>query len=137
MVYLIFIIRLITELSDNIKPIIKDNDIINLLVSFANKYKVSFRDSYLLLPSSLKDLTKAFNVQDKGIFPYEFVNNPNISLDYVGDIPEYKYFSKLTIEEFNEKYKGKSKDFWKRNKFNGVTPEIYANYCEEFKDKNN
>lgn len=83
----IFYIKIFTSLSDNIDPIIKDNNIINLLFKFSNKYCIYFRDSYLLFPSSLRELAKAFNVINKGTFPYLFVNNPNLSLEYVGPIP--------------------------------------------------
>jgi hypothetical protein len=89
----IFYIKILTSLSDNIDPIIKDNDIINLLFKFSNKYCIYFRDSYLLFPSSLKELAKAFNVINKGTFPYLFVNNPNLSLDYTGPIPNFEYFN--------------------------------------------
>jgi hypothetical protein len=53
-------------------------------MSFANKYKLHFRDSLLILPGTLSSLAKNFNVENKGIFPYKFVNNKNINLDYIG-----------------------------------------------------
>jgi hypothetical protein len=132
----IFYIKILSDLSNNIKPIIKDNEIINLTVKFIEKNNIYFRDSYLMLPESLKDLAKSFKVEDKTLFPYNFVNKSEIPLNYIGSIPEYKDFSKVTVEEYNLKYKGKSKNYWKRNKFNGITPEIYENYCKEYKDKN-
>lgn len=36
-------------------------------------FNLYFRDSYLLLPSSLAKLAKNFKVENKGIFPYEYV----------------------------------------------------------------
>jgi hypothetical protein len=101
-----FYIKILTSLSDNIDPIIKDNDIINLLFKFSNKYCIYFRDSYLMFPSSLKELAKAFNVTNKSTFPYFFVNNPNTSLEYVGPIPSFEYFNEkgYTLEGFNEEF---------------------------------
>ena len=52
-----------------------------------------------MLPSSLRKLARAFNVEDKGIFPYRFVNSLN--LDYEGTVPDFKYFNKITIEQYN------------------------------------
>ena len=54
------------------EPII---NIINFLIEFILKYKISFRDSYLMLPTSLAKLAKQFKVVNKGIFPYKFVND--------------------------------------------------------------
>jgi DNA polymerase type B, organellar and viral len=52
-------------------------------------YKLTFHDSYLLLPSSLNKLSKAFKVYSpKDIFPHKFVSNLNLT--YTGSVPEYK-----------------------------------------------
>lgn len=58
----IFLIRILAELSSKIKPIIRENRIINLSVKYGykNKCTIKFRDSYLLLPCSLADLGKDF-----------------------------------------------------------------------------
>ena len=79
----------------------KDTDFINISIGLG-KFEINFRDSYLLLQSSLKKLAKSFNVVDKGIFPYEFVNDLNIPLNYSGKVPEYKYFSNISSEQYNE-----------------------------------
>lgn len=60
----IFLLRILSMLSDNIKIIIKNNDIIDILFIFGNKYTLYFRDSLLILPSSLKKLALAFNVEN-------------------------------------------------------------------------
>jgi len=70
--------------SNNIKPIIRDGRIINLKVEFSpsnnkNKYYVEFRDSYLLLTTSLDNLGKSFalnkgKLESKLPFPYKFIN---------------------------------------------------------------
>jgi hypothetical protein len=101
----IFLLRILSELTIiPIKPIIKDNNIIDLKFSFDlwnTKFTLFFRDSYLLLPSSLAKLAINFNVENKGIFPYSFVNDNKTPLDYIGSVPDYKYFSKISIEEYN------------------------------------
>lgn len=85
----------------NIDIIKRNNDFINISISFGKEFQINFRDSYLLLKSSLMKLAKSFNVIDKGIFPYEFVNNPQTSLDYSGKVPEFKYFSNITSNDYN------------------------------------
>ena len=78
-------------------PIIKDNSLINVKISYGKlenkkyQYSISFKDSFLLLPSSLAKLAKNFNVENKGIFPYSFVNNNNVILDYIGSVPSTQY----------------------------------------------
>jgi hypothetical protein len=89
----IFLLKKLHYLSDKIKPIIRDGRFIDLKVHFNKKYSLNFRDSMLLLPVSLSKLSKNFNLENKGIFPYSFVNNEHINLNYIGDIPEYVYFS--------------------------------------------
>ena len=93
----IFLLNVLSHLSDQIEPIIRDNKFIELRFHYGKdelgkyKYTLYFRDSLLLLPSSLAKLAKAFDIEDrKGIFPYAFVNNPNIPLNYNGPIAEFK-----------------------------------------------
>lgn len=104
----IFLLNILINLSDDIKPIINDDKLIDIKFKFAN-YNLYFRDSYLLLPSSIKDLAKAFNVEKKGIFPILFVNDSNINLNYIGEIPSFRDFVNLKFEEYIEycnKFKG-------------------------------
>jgi hypothetical protein len=89
----IFLMKIITDLVDCecIHPVIRDGRIINLRVGFEskskesnkskNKYYVEFRDSYLLLTTSLEKLGKTFALNDgqleqKLSFPFKFVNEP-------------------------------------------------------------
>jgi len=55
--------------------------IIFISLNYINNYYIKYRDSYLLLPSSLKKLTISLGVEENGIFPYRFVNNKQINLD--------------------------------------------------------
>ena len=110
----IFTIKTLSLLSNKtIKPIVRDGRIIEFKFTFNNlneNISIYFRDSYLLLPSSLKELAFNFNVENKGIFPYKFVKNENIPLDYIGAIPSIESFDKVTREE-------------------------YLNYCNKYKNK--
>jgi len=98
----VFLLTVMTDLSDQVKPIMRNGQFIDLRFKFAKKYNLFFRDSLLLLPSSLKSLAKNFNVDNKGIFPYRFVNNQNIQLNYKGLVPEFNIFDGLTLDEYNK-----------------------------------
>jgi len=63
---------------------------------------LKFRDSYKLLPHSLRKLTKEFNVEAiKGDFPYLFPNINN--LNYIGNFPDYFYFNSkdLSLKDYS------------------------------------
>lgn len=94
----VFLLSIISKLY-KISPIRREGSIIELKVDFG-KGKLYFHDSMLLLPGSLAKLAKSFNVEDKGIFPYEFINNKDIPLDYKGSIPNREFFSKLSIKDY-------------------------------------
>lgn len=100
----IFLMRPLSELTNIlIKPVIRDGRIIDLKFPFSinNKnFNIFFRDSFLLLPDSLKKLAKNFNVDNKDLFPYLFVNNPNIPLDYKGSIPSFDSFIGISLQEY-------------------------------------
>lgn len=85
----IFLLRVISDLSDKVEPIKRKGDLINVQLFFS-EYKIHFRDSLLLLHSPLGSLAKAFKVGEKGIFPYKFANE--VLLDYEGEVPDKKYF---------------------------------------------
>ena len=113
-----------------INPIIKDNKFINLEIYFESgkkTYKISFRDSYLLLPSSLDKLSKAFNTKNhhKGIFPYQFVNKDNLL--YEGIVPNYEYFDKTKVSL--ENYLVYKNQFMNNDKLWNLLEETKA-YCE-------
>jgi hypothetical protein len=84
--------------------IYKDGAILSLEMETKTS-KIIVRDSYKMLNSSLAKLAKIFEVSEvKGAFPFDFVNADNFN--YVGDIPEYKYFAFngkpiITLEEYN------------------------------------
>ena len=81
-------------------PTIHNGRIISIKINY-KKYVFHFKDSYQLLPQSLRKLGISFDVlTQKSIFPYEFVNNNDINLNYIGIIPPFKFFSDITIEEY-------------------------------------
>jgi hypothetical protein len=95
----IFLLKILVELG-NIKPIIHHGELISINFKFKN-YIVVFRDSLKILLVSLRILAKIFGVDtQKSIFPYSFVNENN--LDYVGEVPDFKFFDNISINEYNE-----------------------------------
>jgi hypothetical protein len=96
----IFLLRVLSNLTDKIKPIMRNGQFLDLRFKFGKKYTLFFRDSLLLLPATLRSLATNFNVEDKSIFPYSFVNNSNIPLTYSGLVPEYKYFEAISLDEY-------------------------------------
>ena len=95
----VFLLKILTKLSDDVKPIINNNNFIKITFKFSSYY-LHFRDSYLLLPSSLKNLAKVFNVDQKGIFPVLFLNNKENQLNYIGNVPSFSNFVDLEYSEY-------------------------------------
>ena len=107
----------------NCFPIIHKGRIIQVKFKLKNsKYKITFKDSYLLLPSSLRDLCKSLDIKDsKGIFPYNLYD-----INYSSElVPDFKYFSNITIDEYDT-YKD---SFVKDNKIWSFKKEAIK-YCE-------
>jgi len=113
----VFMLDVLSRLGD-VKPLYRDKFfeiIFKFKVNDKNKieYTLTFYDSKLILPASLRELSKSFAVETKkDFFPYGFVNDESIfSIDYKGSVPEYKYFldtvSKKEYKEYCERYKGK------------------------------
>ena len=73
----IFIVKILGQLHKEklvtLKFVKRDSNLISITVNFTEdgeKYSIEFRDSLLMLPSSLRKLSKAFNVESKGYFPF-------------------------------------------------------------------
>lgn len=61
-----------------------------------------------MLPSNLRKLGLNFNVEvKKAIYPYLFLNHPNIKPNYLGNVTSY-------------------------NKFYDINKQQYTNYCRDF-----
>jgi hypothetical protein len=106
----IFLLSIITSLSNDVKILIRDSRILDVKVGFG-KNKIFFRDSLLMIPISLAKAAKSFAVEDKGKFPYRFVNQPEINFDYVGPVPSYDFFENKNEDFTLENYKEYCKDF--------------------------
>ena len=107
---LIFLLKYLTKLGI-VKPIIHNGKFITIKFIF-NKYTIYFKDSYLITQSSIRKLGKSFNLDNelqKGIFPYMFANPKN--LNYIGQVPDIKYFYNLSLEEYNN-YSKKFNNNW-------------------------
>ena len=74
----VFLLNVLTSFTNKSKPIFRDNNIIDFKFYYGNNnlYILCYRDSLLLLPSSLRKLAINFDVDTlKSRFPYKFVNN--------------------------------------------------------------
>lgn len=64
-------------------------------------HRINLKDSLPILPSSLRDLAKSFNVDEqKGYFPYRFVSKN--TLFYVGNVPEKKYYESISDQDYEQ-----------------------------------
>jgi len=100
---IIFLLKYLVKLVE-VNPIIHNGKIIQIDIKYGpdNQYKITIRDSYLILLNSLDRLSKAFNVDNpKGIFPFLFVNKDN--LNYIGVVPRFEYFGdKISKDQYLE-----------------------------------
>lgn len=84
--------------SSGISDSIKNEGKIISLVFQKDKYsqQLQFKDSLLLLNSSLKKLTKAFNTSvSKDLFPVKFNN-----IEHFGEVPSIEYFNNINEREY-------------------------------------
>jgi hypothetical protein len=108
----IFLIKYLVEIG-KCDPVIHKGKFISF--KFKPNWKkdfgyITFLDSYLLLPSSLKDLSRSFSVDNpKDLFPILFN-----SIDYKGEVPKIEYFkevSNLDYENYKDSFKHKIWNF--------------------------
>lgn len=79
------------------KYIIK-NSMINYAEFEINGYKITLKDPYLFLLTSLDKASKAFNVTNKGAFPHNIIKN----WDDLNKIPrEWPFYKKKVVENEN------------------------------------
>lgn len=95
-----FIIEHLMRFGD-VKPIIHNGKLICIKLRVkieGHKSKtIVFKDSYLILPTSLRDLGSSFKVEvSKSYFPY-LLNDIN----YNGQFPDYSLFTDITLTEYN------------------------------------
>nr|YP_010691070.1 DNA polymerase [Phellinus igniarius]WBU93171.1 DNA polymerase [Phellinus igniarius] len=111
---LIFILKnIISHKETKVEPIIKNGKFINLKVLYGpnGSYIINFKDSYLLLPVSLSNLAKTFNVKTlKSVFPHNFVTK-NL-LGYVGSVPSFRFFDNISLTEYQSYCKNFINNNW-------------------------
>ena len=99
--YAIFLFDVLTNFG-TMKPTIHNGRLITIKINYKN-YVFHFKDSFQLLPESLRKLGISFSVEtQKSIFPYEFVNNNNMDLNYEGVVPAFNLFTDITVDEYNK-----------------------------------
>lgn len=78
-----------------------------------------FKDSYLTLPASLRNLCTAFDITtSKGYFPFNLND-----IYYLGAFPNYEYFTDITKMEYNTLKQSHGKRMWSFN-------QESIKYCE-------
>ena len=94
-----------------VKPLIHHGKIISikLIVNIEGvKSTIIFKDSFLLLSKSLRELCVAFNVESsKGYFPFNLEN-----INYSGVFPKYENWTDITLKEWNDLKTGYGKRMW-------------------------
>lgn len=83
-----------------VKPLMHNGKLISITLKVnikGHKNKtIVFKDSFLMLPLSLRDLCNSFKVDNpKSYFPY-LLND----LNYKGQFPDFKYFTSLSTNEY-------------------------------------
>jgi hypothetical protein len=67
-------------------------------------FSVTLQDSAAILPNSLRNLCKHYQVEtQKGFFPYNFCTKN--TLFYVGRTPNISYYNNIKQEDYKELYK--------------------------------
>jgi len=126
----IFLIRVLSNiLNTKLNPVMKNGRMINLNLSWFTenkdkRYSIDFRDSLLLLPTSLRKLAIAFNVELKSFFPFSFLNKIDTSLLYEGIVPNYDFYSDISLNEYNKITNALDKNQW------NLKSELIK-YCEQ------
>lgn len=88
------------EKGGTIKPLIFNDKLLSLQITY-NNYTLIFKDSLLLLPSSLSKLCKSFGLEEnKGIFPFKLNN-----IYYLGRVPFLSDHINVSYDDYMEFYK--------------------------------
>jgi len=109
---IIFLLKYLVKLG-NVTPIIHNGRIISINLNFGRNlaYRIQFKDSYLILLASLAKLCKGFGVEtQKSMFPFLFTNENN--LNYIGQVPDIKYFGNKISKIEYQVYKSGFNSFW-------------------------
>jgi hypothetical protein len=91
---------LFTREIGKVKPLLHNGKLISIklklnIIGYKNK-NIIFKDSYLLLPLSLRNLCSAFNINNgKGFFPFLFID-----IFYKGMLPKFKYWTGVSKADY-------------------------------------
>jgi hypothetical protein len=70
---------------------------VNLNIEGFKGKTIVFKDSYLLLPMSLRQLCLAFDITaPKGFFPFLMT-----TINYIGELPQFKYWKGINSQEYD------------------------------------
>jgi hypothetical protein len=95
----VFIMKYLMSFGE-VKPLLHNGKLISIRLRVnikGHKNKtIIFKDSFLMLPHSLRELCYSLKVvASKGYFPF-LLND----LNYKGEFPEYKYFTSISLNEY-------------------------------------
>ncbi len=96
----IFLLKQILNLG-KVEPLIFQGKLISIKLVILGNTKsenktIIFKDSYLLLPHSLRKLCEAFNITiPKGFFPFKLTN-----IFYNGILPKFEYWTGISLSEY-------------------------------------
>jgi hypothetical protein len=90
----------------NVEPLLFNGKLISVKLTIliegdneltkSNGKSIIFKDSYLLLPVSLRELALTYNcTENKGIFPFKLTD-----IFYSGVFPRFEYFTDINISEY-------------------------------------
>jgi hypothetical protein len=108
-----FLLKYLSKIG-NTSPTIHKGRIISTKLSLKDsKYEITFMDSLLILPVSLRALCNSFNVVTvKSIFPFK-LNDVNYQGN-LGQVPDFNLFDNISLieyESYKEQFKGKIWNF--------------------------
>jgi hypothetical protein len=91
----IFLMKYLLKYGE-VNPLLHNGKLMRIKVIIGNK-TILFKDSYLLLPLSLRKLCLAFGVEShKGYFPFKLTN-----IFYSGVFPKFEYWTGIDLKQFN------------------------------------
>lgn len=77
-----------------VEPLVFNGKLISIKVKDSKDRIITFKDSYLMLPMSLRALCKAFKVESvKTHFPFLLSD-----INYVGKFPDYDLWTDIKVE---------------------------------------
>jgi hypothetical protein len=108
----IFILKHLLQYG-KVDPLIHNDKLMSIKLKVEGDKKgedklIVFKDSYLLLPLSLRNLCKAFGItMAKGYFPFLLTN-----INYTGVIPKFEYWTGISMTEYEILVKENKHKFW-------------------------